>query len=45
VVYSMSLIILLTLIGVFVFDESINRYEILGIILALAALILLIRHA
>jgi small multidrug resistance pump len=45
VVYSMSLIVLLTLTGVFVFGESINRYEILGIILALAALVLLIRHA
>jgi len=45
VVYSMSLIILLTLTGVLVFDESISKYEILGIILALAALFLLIRHA
>src|SRR5262245_38406418 len=45
VVYSMSLIVLLTLTGVFLFDESINKYEILGIILALAALALLIRHA
>jgi small multidrug resistance pump len=45
VVYSMSLIVLLTLTGVFVFGESINKYEILGIILALTALVLLIRHA
>lgn len=45
VVYSMSLIVFLTLVGVFVFGESINRYEILGIVLALAALVLLIGHA
>jgi len=45
VVYSMSLIILLTLTGVIAFKEPINKYEILGIILALAAMGLLIRHA
>jgi multidrug transporter EmrE-like cation transporter len=45
VVYSMSMIILLTLVGVLVFGESINKYEVLGIVLALAALALLIRHA
>ena len=48
VVYSMSLIVLLTLTGVwrrrrecglvlFVFGEWINKYEILGIVLAFAA--------
>ena len=36
VVYSMSLIILLTLTGVIAFKGPINKYEILGIILALA---------
>src|SRR4051794_3362977 len=45
VVYSMSLIVLLTLTGVIAFGESINKYEILGIVLALTAMGLLIRHA
>ncbi len=45
VVYSVSMIVLLTLMGVFLFGESINRYEILGLILAICSLLLLIRHA
>lgn len=45
VVYSMSMIVFLTLTGVFVFGESISKYEILGIILAIASLVLLIGHA
>jgi multidrug transporter EmrE-like cation transporter len=45
VVYSMSLIVLLTLTGVFAFGESVSRSEVLGIVLALAALVLLVRHA
>jgi small multidrug resistance pump len=45
VVYSVSMIVLLTLTGVIVFGESISKYEVLGVILAIAALALLIRHA
>jgi small multidrug resistance pump len=45
VVYSISMILLLTGIGVVVFREPLNGYEILGLILAFASLILLIRFA
>jgi small multidrug resistance pump len=43
VLYSVSMILLLTTIGVVVFRESLNRFEILGIVLAVASLVLLIR--
>lgn len=45
VVYSISMILLLTGIGVVVFREPLNGYEILGLILAFASLILLVRFA
>jgi multidrug transporter EmrE-like cation transporter len=43
VIYAMCMILLLALMGVVVFDEPLHRTEIVGIVLALAALILLAR--
>ncbi len=45
VVYSVSMILLLTGIGAIAFRESLNAYEIAGLVLALASLILLMRFA
>lgn len=44
-VYSISMILLLTTIGVAFFRESLNYYEIAGLIMAIASLILLVRFA
>jgi drug/metabolite transporter (DMT)-like permease len=44
-VYSISIILLLTGMGVVFFEEKLNAYEIVGIGLALASLVLLIRFA
>jgi small multidrug resistance pump len=43
VIYSVCMILLLTAMGVFVFDESLNRYEVAGIVLAVASVVLLAR--
>ncbi len=45
VVYSVSMILLLTVIGVALFRESLNYYEMAGIGLAVASLVLLMRFA
>ena len=45
VVYSVSMILLLTGIGVVFFREALNYYEIAGIIMAIGALVLLVRFA
>jgi drug/metabolite transporter (DMT)-like permease len=45
VLYSVSVILLLTVVGVVVFRESLNRSELAGIVLAIAALVLLMRFA
>jgi drug/metabolite transporter (DMT)-like permease len=45
VLYSVSMVVLLTAVGVVVFRESLNAYEVLGLVLAIAALILLVRFA
>ena len=45
VVYSVSMILLLTTIGIVVFREPLNRYEFAGLAMAVASLILLIRFA
>lgn len=45
IVYSVSMILLLTAIGVVFFRETLNYYEIAGLILAITSLILLIRYA
>lgn len=45
VLYSVSLVLLLTAIGVFVFRESLNYFEVIGIALAVISLVLLMRFA
>jgi drug/metabolite transporter (DMT)-like permease len=45
VLYSVSVILLLTMVGVVVFRESLNWSELTGIVLAIAALVLLMRFA
>ena len=45
VVYSVSMGLLLTAIGVVFFQESLNYYEIAGLVMAIASLILLVRFA
>jgi len=43
VVYCVSMVLLLTAIGVGVFKESLNGYEIAGLVMAVASLLLLTR--
>jgi drug/metabolite transporter (DMT)-like permease len=43
--YSVSMVLLLTAVGVLVFRESLGRVELLGILLAVASLVLLTRFA
>jgi len=43
VVYCISMVLLLTAIGVVVFKESLNGYEIAGLVMAVASLLLLTR--
>jgi len=45
VLYSVSVILLLTAVGVVMFRESLNYFELAGIVLAIAALVLLMRFA
>ena len=45
VVYSVAMILLLTITGVVFFRETLNYYEIAGIVMAIASLILLVRFA
>ena len=45
VVYSVSMVLLLTAVGVVLFGESLNYCELAGIVLAVASLVLLIRFA
>jgi multidrug transporter EmrE-like cation transporter len=45
VVYSVSMVLLLTLVGTRWFGESLNYYEMVGIALAIASLLLLMRFA
>lgn len=45
VLYSVSLVLLLTAIGVVLFRESLNFLEVIGIVLAVASLLLLMRFA
>jgi drug/metabolite transporter (DMT)-like permease len=45
VLYSISMMVLLTAVGVVFFKESLNYYEIAGLFMAVAALVLLIRFA
>ena len=43
VIYSVCMILLLTAMGVFFFGESLNGYEVTGIVLAIASILLLSR--
>src|SRR6266699_3307366 len=45
VLYSESLVLLLTAVGVVLFRESLSYFEVVGIILAVASLMLLMRFA
>jgi multidrug transporter EmrE-like cation transporter len=45
VIYSISMMLLLTLVGTLKFGESLNYYEMAGIALAILSLILLVRFA
>ena len=45
VIYSVSMIVLLTIIGITVFREPLNRFEIAGLAMAVTSLILLMRFA
>lgn len=45
VVYSVSMIVLLTAIGVVLFKETLNYYEIAGILMAFGSLVLLMRFS
>ena len=45
VVYSVSMVLLLTAVGVVLFGESPNYYELAGIVLAVSSLVLLMRFA
>ena len=45
VVYSVSMVLLLTAMGVVVFRESLNGYEVAGLVMAVASVILLTRFA
>jgi drug/metabolite transporter (DMT)-like permease len=45
VVYSISMILLLTSVGAIAFREPLNAFEIAGIVMAVAALVLLMRFA
>jgi small multidrug resistance pump len=43
VVYSVSMVLLMTAMGVLIFRESLNGYEVAGLAMAVASLILLTR--
>ncbi len=45
VVYSISMILLLATIGVVVFKEPLNAYEVVGLLMAIGSLVLLMRFA
>ena|SRR5215472_9885713 len=45
VLYSVSMVLLLTAIGVLIFRESLHSYELIGIVLPVASLVLLMRFA
>src|SRR6186713_2734640 len=45
VLYSVSMVVLLTAIGLLFFHESLSYYEIAGLVMAIASLILLVRFA
>jgi multidrug transporter EmrE-like cation transporter len=44
-VYSVSMVLLMTALGVTVFRESLNAYEVAGLLMGIASLVLLTRFA
>ena len=45
VIYSVCMVLFLTAVGVIVFRETLNAYEIAGLVLAIVSLVLLMRFA
>jgi multidrug transporter EmrE-like cation transporter len=45
VVYSVSMILLLTAVGIIGFRESLNYYEMAGLVMAIGSLVLLMRFS
>jgi small multidrug resistance pump len=45
VVYSVTMILLLTAVGAVIFREPLNRYEVAGLLMAISSLVLLVRFA
>src|SRR5262245_53499581 len=45
VLYSVSMVVLLTAVGVVIFRETLNYAEVAGLVMAVAALVLLVRFA
>jgi drug/metabolite transporter (DMT)-like permease len=45
VVYSVSMMLLLTAVGVLIYREALNFYEVIGLAMAVGSLILLVRFA
>ena len=45
VLYSVSLVLLLTAVGVVLFQEPLNYFEVIGIVFAVVSLVLLMRFA
>jgi len=45
VVYCVSMVLLLTAVGVVAFKESLNGYEMIGIVMAVGSLVLLVRFS
>ncbi|KKR09705.1 MAG: hypothetical protein UT37_C0012G0009 [Parcubacteria group bacterium GW2011_GWA2_39_18] len=45
VIYSITTVLLLVIVGVFIFHEKLNVYEIIGIVAAITSVILLSRFA
>jgi drug/metabolite transporter (DMT)-like permease len=45
VLYSVSMVVLLTAVGVVIFREALSYYEVAGLLMAIGALILLVRFA
>jgi len=43
VIYSLSTVLMLAVLGVFLFNESLNQYEVTGIAFAVASIVLLSR--
>src|SRR5512132_179007 len=45
VLYSVSMVLLLTAVGLVLFQESLNYFEVIGIVFAVVSLVLLMRFA